>query len=114
MSVFFLNTSDQAIQVITKVWLEIDGQMLFGEGRAQLLRHIQETNSINASAKIMGLSFRRAWAMVKDMEAALNMILVEKKRGGIGGGTAILTPAAIELLERYEKILKEFNTFSLS
>ncbi len=57
----------------------------------------------------MGVSFRRAWAMVKDMEDTLKVSLVEKKRGGAGGGTAILTPTAIELLNRYEKILAEFH-----
>ncbi len=106
----FLNNCNYSIQVKKKVWLEINGQRFFGEGRAQLFRLIQETNSINASAKAMGISFRRAWAMVKDMEDALNILLVEKKRGGVGGGSTILTPTGMELLEHYEKILKDFNT----
>lgn len=106
---FSLNNSSQFIRVRTKVWLELDGQRLIGEGRARLLRLIQETKSINAAAQLMGVSYRRAWAMVKDMEDTLNVPLVEKKRGGVGGGAAILTPAAVELLERYEKILDEFH-----
>jgi molybdate transport system regulatory protein len=107
---FSLNNSSPVIRVRTKVWLELDGQRLIGEGRARLLRLIQETKSINAAAKLMDVSFRRAWAMVKDMEDTLKVPLVEKKRGGVGGGTAILTPAAVELLERYEKILDEFHS----
>ncbi len=107
---FPLNNSP-VICVRTKVWLELDGHRLIGEGRARLLRHIRETKSINAAAKIMGISYRRAWAMVKDMEETLKVSLVEKKRGGVGDGTAILTPTAIELLERFEKIQDEFNAY---
>lgn len=99
---------EHTIEVKTKVWLEINGHRLFGEGSAQLFRLIRETSSINASAKIMGISFRRAWGMVKDMEDVLGIVLLEKKRGGIGGGTTTLTPAALELLDRYEAILKKF------
>ncbi len=106
---FSLNNSSAVIRVRTKVWLELDGQRLIGEGRARLLRLIQETKSINAAAKVMGVSFRRAWAMVKDMEDTLKVSLVEKKRGGLGGGAATLTPDAVELLERYEKIVNEFH-----
>ncbi len=105
---FSLQSSKLTIQVKTKVWLEISGHRLFGEGSAQLFRLIRETGSINASAKIMGISFRRAWGMVKDVEDTLGITLLEKKRGGIGGGMTSLNPAALELLERYEAILKKF------
>ena len=100
------------ICVRTKVWLEFNGQRLIGEGRAKLLRHIREAKSINSAAKIMGISYRRAWALVKDMEDTFKASLVVKKRGGVGGGTATLTPAAVELLERFEKIQDEFNALS--
>ena len=108
---FSLDSDSPVIRVRTKVWLEIDGNRLIGEGRARLLRLIQETRSINAASKIMGISFRRAWAMVKDMEDSIKIPLVEKRRGGVGGGTATLTPTAIELLNRYEKIFDEFQSF---
>ena len=109
---FSITMCDHTIQVKTKVWLEINGHRLFGEGRAQLFRQIRETSSINASAKVMGISVRRAWGMVKDMEDTLGIILVEKRRGGIGGGMTILTPAALELLERYDTILKKYKTLT--
>lgn len=106
---FRLNTDGAIIRVRTKMWLEINGQRLMGEGRAQLLRQIQETGSINAAASRMGISFRKAWSMVKDMEEVLNQSIVEKTRGGLRGGATKLNPAAIELLEHYESILLEFQ-----
>lgn len=107
---FMLDSNGPVVKVRAKVWLEVDGEILIGEGRARLLRLIHETGSINAAAKTMGLSFRRAWAMVKDIEDRLQLTLVEKRRGGVGGGQATLTPAAIALLERYAEILSEFES----
>ena len=108
---FKLKSHSPVISIRTKVWLEVNDQRLIGEGRARLLRFIQESGSINAASKQMGISFRKAWSMVKDMEEALSLTLVDKQRGGTGGGNAVLTPAAIELLDNYEKIFSEFQTF---
>jgi molybdate transport system regulatory protein len=109
---FSLNIDGPVIRIRTKLWLELDGELLIGEGRARLLRLIQEKRSINSAAKAMGITFRRAWSMVKDMEDTIKVTLVSKKRGGLGGGTTTLTPIAVELLEHYEKILAEFNEFA--
>lgn len=106
---FTLSTGNSVIQVRTKMWLEINGQRLIGEGRAQLLRRIQESGSINAASAQMNISFRKAWSMVKDMEEVLNQPLVEKTRGGLKGGATKLTPVAFELLAHYESILSEFR-----
>lgn len=107
---FVLDGNGPPVRVRTKVWLEVDGEILIGEGRARLLRLIHETGSINAAARSMGISFRRAWAMLRDIEGRLRVTLVEKRRGGVGGGRATLTPAALLLLERYDEILREFES----
>ncbi|QEM68597.1 LysR family transcriptional regulator [Geobacter sp. FeAm09] len=99
----------QKLQVCAKVWFELDGRRVFGEGRAKLLRLVQETKSINLAAKKKGISFRRAWGIIKEMEEILGVTLVEKRRGGVGGGMAIVTPKALELIESYEKINTEFK-----
>jgi len=106
---FQLEGTERTIRVRTKVWLEVDGKRLIGQGRATLLRLIQDTSSINAAAREMGISFRRAWSMVRDMEETIGSPLVDKKRGGVGGGEARLTPVAFRLLERYESIRRQFE-----
>ena len=47
-----MNDRDSGLQVRSKIWLEIDGEPVFGQGREDLLRIIQETGSINAAAKL--------------------------------------------------------------
>jgi len=100
------------IEVRSKVWFEVQGKTVMCEGRAELLRRIQETQSINLAAKQMGLSFRRAWAMIKEMEDSFGIVMVERRRGGSGGGLAIVQDRAIELLHLYERIFTNGRVFT--
>lgn len=89
-----------------KVWSEIDGNPLMGPGRCRLLSALQKTGSINAAAKELGISYRRAWAQIRQMEQLLGEPLVVCNRGGSAGGGTYLTPAAVKLMERYRKVSK--------
>jgi len=92
------------IQVRSKVWLEIDGEPLLGQGREDLLRLIQSERSINGAARKMQMSYRKAWTAIDAMEKRLGYPLVTRQRGGNGGGEAILTPEAVALLDRYDAL----------
>ncbi len=89
------------IGVRSKVWLEAEGLPLIGSGRADLLRAVERTGSINAAAKQLGMDYRRAWGLVDSMEKRLNFKLVIRRRGGSARGT-YLTAEARRLLELYE------------
>jgi molybdate transport system regulatory protein len=51
-------------QLKFRCWIDIDGERFFGPGRAELLQLIDETGSISKAAKAMGMSYKKAWAMV--------------------------------------------------
>jgi molybdate transport system regulatory protein len=59
-----MSDSDSRLQVRSKIWLEIDGEPVFGQGREVLLRLIQKGSSINAAAKEMGIPYRKAWTYI--------------------------------------------------
>jgi molybdate transport system regulatory protein len=99
------------LQVRSKVWLEIDGAPLFGQGREQLLRLIQTTGSINAAAKQMGIPYRKAWTYLDAMEKRLGSPLVNRQKGGSGGGNSTLTPEALQLLEGFDTLQEGVNAF---
>jgi molybdate transport system regulatory protein len=84
--------------------LLFDGAM-FGPGKADLLAHIRETGSIAAAGRRMGMSYRRAWSLVDEMNAAFAAPLVHSARGGSGGGGAALTAEGDEVLRLYRAIL---------
>ena len=91
---FQLTSKSPAISIRSKIWLEVDGKRLIGEGRAQLLNLIANHGSINAASKEMGISYRKAWSIVKDMEDVLGDELVSKHRGGAGGACLAGLPQA--------------------
>ncbi|HEX5269674.1 MAG TPA: molybdate ABC transporter substrate-binding protein, partial [Gemmataceae bacterium] len=75
-----------------RVWVERAGRAVLGEGRLELLEGIRRHHSISAAARQMGMSYRRAWTMVQDINAAAGEALVVAATGGVQGGGAQLTP----------------------
>ena len=96
--------SASGLQVRSKVWLEVDGEPVFGQGRDELLRLIQKTGSINAAAKAMKVPYRKAWTYIDAMEKRLGFPLVNRLKGGPGGGESSLTPRAMEILEKFNAL----------
>ncbi|HZQ37720.1 MAG TPA: LysR family transcriptional regulator, partial [Dehalococcoidia bacterium] len=86
-----------------KLWLEQDGRVALSDYRARLLRHVQDSGSLAQAAAAMGLSYRRAWGKVRELENNLGVAVLESDVGGVGGGRSRLTPAGVELLNRYER-----------
>jgi molybdate transport system regulatory protein len=91
---------------MTKLRLRIlfDEAML-GPGKAELLAGIAATGSIAAAGRQMGMSYKRAWMLVEEMNAAFRDPLVSSTRGGSGGGGARLTEAGDEVLRLYHAIV---------
>ena len=79
---------------------------MFGPGKAELLSRIAELGSISAAGRQMGMSYKRAWMLVEEMNAAFRDPLVSSARGGAGGGGAQLTAAGAEVLRRYRAVME--------
>jgi molybdate transport system regulatory protein len=94
------------MEIRSKIWLEIDGETVFGSGRRALLDEIEKLGSINKAAKTVNISYRKALSYIQSMERRLGIRLVDRKAGGRNGGGAVLTAEAKKLLLRY-KILED-------
>ena len=77
---------------------------MLGPGKADLLQRIRDTGSISAAGRAMGMSYKRAWGLVEEMNRAFRDPLVESNRGGATGGGATLTPAGDYVLALYRQI----------
>ena len=95
-----------AMKIMYKVWLDCDGKA-FGEGPDRLLQRVETTGSLHKAAAEMKMSYRKAWLMLRAMEQRLGFPLLERKVGGVSGGGSQLTPAAREIMKRYEAFRKE-------
>lgn len=90
-----------------RLWLDIDGKRFFGPGRDQLLKGIEELGSLSNAAKQMGMSYKKAWDMIHDLNSRGSEPFVTFHKGGAKGGRAELTEFGMQFLERYEEILAE-------
>ncbi|HXV08236.1 MAG TPA: LysR family transcriptional regulator [Burkholderiales bacterium] len=72
-----------------------------GPGKAELLRAIEETGSISAAARTLGMSYRRAWLLVDTMNQCFRSPVVETLTGGQRGGGARVSELGHEVLRRY-------------
>jgi molybdate transport system regulatory protein len=90
------------MEIKSKLWIEIDGEPVFGRGRRFLLQAIDKYGSINQAAKEINISYRKAWGYIKAMEERLGIKLVDRQAGGKNGGGATLTDEARVFLQKYE------------
>ena len=91
--------------VTLRLRLLFGDRLVFGPGKGELLARIAETGSIAAAGRAMGMSYKRAWALVEEMNAVFRSPLVLSARGGAGGGGATLTEDGREVLDAYRATL---------
>lgn len=78
--------------------------IVLGPGKAELLQHITDTGSLNQAAKLMRMSYMRAWQMVGIMNRRFKKPLVSLERGGRNGGGAELTETGQRVLTLYQQM----------
>ena len=84
-----------------RVWLEKDGELYVGGGRAALLEAIDKFGSIAAAARSMKLGYRNAWLWVQAMNRLAPSPLIEKGRGVEKGRYAVLTSEGRRAIEAF-------------
>jgi molybdate transport system regulatory protein len=75
-----------------------------GPGKVRLLEAIEKTGSISQAGRALGMSYRRAWLLVDDMNSCFRDAVISAQPGGAHGGGATLTPFGQKLVERYRAI----------
>jgi len=78
------------------------GTIALGPGKVDLLEAIDESGSISAAAKSIGMSYRRAWMLVATMNDSFRERLVETSPRRQAG--AKLTPTGRNVLRLYRRI----------
>ncbi|MBM3952449.1 MAG: LysR family transcriptional regulator [Rhodospirillales bacterium] len=75
-----------------------------GPGKADLLEAIAETGSVSAASRRLRISYRRSWDLVKSLNGAFRVPLVDLVKGGAKGGGARLTDTGREVLTLYRRM----------
>ena len=84
--------------------------MNLGPGKAELMERIADTGSISAAGRQMKMSYKRAWTLVEEMNAAFTEPLVTSARGGAGGGGAHLTDTGKAVLHHFRAMEADAQT----
>ena len=84
--------------------VDFDGRRSVGPGKIRLLEAVASTGSISSAGRSLGMSYRRAWMLIDDLNTSFREKLVTTTLGGKEGGGAVLTPFGAEVLKRYRAI----------
>ena len=93
-----------------KLWFETKQGYVFGRGALELLQKIQQVGTLSGGAKALGMSYRHAWGIIKEIEKKIGKSLLKTYKGGkLGGGGAELTQTGQELIKAYLKFKSVFE-----
>jgi molybdate transport system regulatory protein len=92
------------MEIKYKIWIEENGKVIFGRGRDNILKSIEEQHSLNAAAKELGMSYRAAWGRLKASEERMDRKLVETSTKE---KSLHLTTQARAMIKRFEQLEKE-------
>ena len=92
----------QGIQVSIRLDLPNGNQI--GPGKIALLEAIRAEGSITAAARYLGMSYRRAWLLVQEINNTLQQPAVSTTHGGANGSGAAVTPVGEKVIELYHSI----------
>ncbi len=91
-------------KIKSRIWIEADGHILLGEGRVQLLKAIDTTQSLSKAAKLLGMSYKKAWSLIDAVNSRAEKPVIITSIGGKGGGGTELTSYGRSLVRTFETI----------
>jgi molybdate transport system regulatory protein len=93
---------NQNVTTGARLRLVLAGGQALGPGKADLLAAIATTGSLTAAAAELGMSYRRAWLLVEELNGMFREPVVRTAKGGRGGGGQTgLTGLGAEVLRLY-------------
>jgi molybdate transport system regulatory protein len=100
--------------------IEFGEGIRLGPGKIDLLEAIVETGSISGAGRKTGMSYRRAWLLVEELNTLFTSPVVTTSAGGAHGGGTEVTPFGLALVAAFRRlevrtrhaIAEEFSAFS--
>ncbi len=87
-----------------KIRIQVGENFYFGPGKILLLETISLTGSISAAAKKIGMSYRKAWKLIKEINDASSNKIVITNTGGKGIGGTLISKEGLKLISLYKEI----------
>lgn len=84
--------------------IDLSPDSALGPGKIALLEHIEATGSLSQAARELGMSYRRAWLLLDDVNRMFTDPATTASVGGSGGGGAQLTDLGRAIVKVYREI----------
>jgi len=84
--------------------IDLSPDSALGPGKIALLEHIETTGSLSQAARELGMSYRRAWLLLDDVNRMFTDPATTASVGGSGGGGAQLTDLGRAIVKAYREI----------
>ncbi len=97
-------TDPTCMPVRVSLRLDLTSGGRVGPGKIALLQAIGTAGSISGAARLLGMSYPRAWNLVEALDGDLGVPVVTRAPGGQRGGGAALTEAGRALITRYRTL----------
>lgn len=98
-------------KIKSKIWIELNGKVLLGEGRVHLLKAIIDTGSLTKAAKSLNISYKKAWQLLDSVNKSAKKPVTINTVGGKGGGGAELSEYGKSLVIAFDDINKKCWTY---
>ncbi|MGU7782222.1 winged helix-turn-helix domain-containing protein [Burkholderia sp. PU8-34] len=96
-----------APQVSFRMRIRMGDTVALGPGKVSLLEAVREHGSISAAARSLGMSYRRAWLLIDELNRSLTSPATVSEQGGHSGGGCTLTPVGEEIVRVYREIERQ-------
>ena len=92
--------------------IDFDQDRAIGPGKIKLLELINQHGSISEAGRRMGMSYRRAWVLVDNLNHCFRAPVVASQAGGQHGGGASLTEFGHAVVDHYRAVESAAQTAS--
>jgi molybdate transport system regulatory protein len=86
-----------------RIRIDLGEHRAVGPGKIALLEHIGASGSLSQAARDLGMSYRRAWDLLENLNRSFPERVVATSTGGRGGGGATLTAFGKALIRSYRR-----------
>ena len=109
------------MDIKTKLYLvNKEGEKFMGIGVLWLLKQVEQSGSLRSAAASMGISYSKAYAMVRNLEQQLEIPVVDRRRGGASHEGSSVTEFGKRFIRLYDdfqaeakqQLQKPFETFT--
>ena len=98
---------------LIKIRIQIKNNFYIGPGKILLLERIYEKGSISKAAESIGLSYKKAWKLINELNNYSSKKLVDAKSGGRGVRGSQLTKEGIVFIKLFRSIENKLTKLTI-